>query len=179
MELRLIAELLKNSRRSDRELAKAIDVSQPTISRAIKRLEKRGAIKEYTIVPDFAMLGFELMALTFIRIKPTLDQTEASEARKMAEEKVKESPANIIMLERGMGLNHTGVVISFHKNYTDYTRFVQAFREARTSQAYVDENIESFLIELNDKIRYRPLTLAKLADSTLKMSEKKESKDAS
>lgn len=40
VELKLISELLKNSRRSDRELAKTLGVSQPTVSRTLKRLEK-------------------------------------------------------------------------------------------------------------------------------------------
>jgi DNA-binding Lrp family transcriptional regulator len=48
VELRLMAELMKNSRRSDRDLAKAVGVSQPTIGRTIKKLEKEGYIKEYT-----------------------------------------------------------------------------------------------------------------------------------
>jgi DNA-binding Lrp family transcriptional regulator len=39
-ELKLISELMKDSRRSDRELAKAVGVSQPTISRMIRKLEK-------------------------------------------------------------------------------------------------------------------------------------------
>ena len=39
VELRLISELIKDSRRSDRELAKAIGVSQPTVSRVRVRLE--------------------------------------------------------------------------------------------------------------------------------------------
>jgi hypothetical protein len=41
IELKLISELMKNSRRSDRELAKAIGVSQPTVSRLIKKLENQ------------------------------------------------------------------------------------------------------------------------------------------
>ena len=41
VELRLVSELMKNSRRSDRELGKAIHVSQPTVSRTIKKLEKK------------------------------------------------------------------------------------------------------------------------------------------
>lgn len=174
VELRLVSQLMKNSRRSDRELAKALHVSQPTVSRTIKKLEKQGLIKEYTIVPDFTMLGFELMALTFISIKPTLDLTEADEARTVAQEKVKESPRNILMLERGIGLNHTGVIISFHKNYSDYKRFIQTFREAQTTHAYVSENVESFLIDLKDKIRYRPLTLSALSDHILRMNKEKE-----
>jgi DNA-binding Lrp family transcriptional regulator len=46
VELKLVSELMKNSRRSDRELAKAVGVSQPTVSRLVKRLEKDGLIKE-------------------------------------------------------------------------------------------------------------------------------------
>jgi DNA-binding Lrp family transcriptional regulator len=164
---------MKNSRRSDRELAKALQVSQTTISRTIKKLEQRSLIKEYTIIPDFTMLGFWLMTLTFISIKPTLNTQETEEAKRMAQERAKKSPGNIIMLERGMGLNHTEVMVSFHKDYSDYTQFIQTFKQARTTQAYVNENVESFLIDLKDKTRYRPFTLSALANQILQMSEKK------
>ena len=174
VELRLVSELMKNSRRSDRELAKVLHVSQSTVSRIIKKLEKQGLIKEYTMVPDFTMLGFELMALTFISINPTLDLKEADEARRVAQEKMKESPGNIMMLERGIGLGHTGVIISFHENYSDYRQFIQTFKEAQTTQAYVHENIESFLIDLKDKIHYRPLALSALAHHILRMNKEKE-----
>jgi hypothetical protein len=42
-ELRLISELLKNSRRSDRELSRALGISQPTVS----RMSARGLIYGY------------------------------------------------------------------------------------------------------------------------------------
>jgi Lrp/AsnC family transcriptional regulator for asnA, asnC and gidA len=173
-ELKLVSELMKNSRRSDRELAKVIGVSQPTVSRMIKKLEKEGIIKEYTMMPDFTKLEYELMALTFISIKPTMGREEAGKGRTMVQEQVKESPGNIIMLERGIGLNHTGIIISFHKDYSDYTQFIHSFKQTSTTQAYVDENVESFLIDLKDKIRYRPLTLLALANHMLRMKEKKE-----
>ena len=174
VELRLIAELMKGSRRSDRELARALRVSQPTVTRIRTRLEKEGIIKEYTMMPDFTKLGYELMALTFISIKPTMGREEADNGRTMVQEQVKESPGNIIMLERGIGLGHTGVIISFHKDYSDYTQFIHSFKQASTTQAYVGENVESFLIDLKDKIRYRPLTLLALANHMLRMKEKKE-----
>jgi len=69
VELRLVAELLKNSRRSDRELAKALGVSQPTVSRTMKKLEEQGVIKEYTIVPDFSKLGFQIMGVSLSNSK--------------------------------------------------------------------------------------------------------------
>ena len=37
---KLLLELVKNSKRSDRDLAKALDVSQPTVTRMRKKLEK-------------------------------------------------------------------------------------------------------------------------------------------
>jgi DNA-binding Lrp family transcriptional regulator len=56
--LRLVAELLKDSHRSDRELAKVLGISQPTVSKLTERLRKMGVIREYTIIPDFNKLGF-------------------------------------------------------------------------------------------------------------------------
>ncbi|NWF87116.1 winged helix-turn-helix transcriptional regulator [Candidatus Bathyarchaeota archaeon] len=72
VELKLISELMKNSRRSDRDLAKAIGVSQPTVTRVRSRLEKEGYVKEYTMIPDFSRLGYEIPALTFINSKRRL-----------------------------------------------------------------------------------------------------------
>lgn len=100
----MIAELMKNSRRSDRELAKAIGVSQPTITRLIKKLEKEGYIKEYTMIPDFRKLGYELMALIFIKLKNTLSSEEAEKAREITQESLSKSAFGIVMLERGIGL---------------------------------------------------------------------------
>jgi Lrp/AsnC family transcriptional regulator for asnA, asnC and gidA len=65
VELKLVSELMKNSRRSDRDLAKAIGVSQPTVTRTRSRLEREGIIREYTMIPDFGKLGYKIMALTF------------------------------------------------------------------------------------------------------------------
>lgn len=68
-ELKLISELMKNSRQSDRELAKAIGVSQPTVTRMRTRLEKEGIIKEYTAIPNFARLGYQIMAVTLAKLE--------------------------------------------------------------------------------------------------------------
>jgi hypothetical protein len=117
------------------------------------------------MIPDFGKLGYGLMALTFTSVRPTISQEEAQKGRKFAKQQTGNSPAhNIIMLERGLGLKHTGVIVSLLKTYSDYTRFVQTFRQASESVAPIDENAESFLIDLNDEAHYRRLTFSTLAN---------------
>jgi len=168
VEKKLIAELMRNSRRSDRELSKVIGVSQPTVSRIVKRLEKEGLIKEYTMIPDFQKLGYELVALTFVRLEKTLPQEEIEKARETAREWLKQTRVPIIMLERGMGLGYDGVLVSLHESYTSYTEYMN---QLRTFTFLELGNMESFIISLDDKIRYKPLTLKILADHLLKMNK--------
>ena len=59
IEVKIIAELMKNSHRSDREIARAIGTSQPRVSRIIKKLEEEGVIKEYSVIPDFKRLSYQ------------------------------------------------------------------------------------------------------------------------
>jgi len=44
--LRLLFALIKGARRSDRELARTLRISQPTITRKRTQLEKEGYIRE-------------------------------------------------------------------------------------------------------------------------------------
>ena len=120
IERKLVSELMKNCRRSDRKLAKVLGVSQPTVTRTLHKLEKEGIIKEYTIVPDFRKLGYTLLAVTFVKLKKYLSQDELKKARESARVSI-ESNLNFVMLERGMGMGYDGVFLSFHKDYTSFT----------------------------------------------------------
>jgi len=75
----LLLELLKDSKRSDRELAKVLGVSQPTITRLRHKLEKNGMIRDYTIVPDLKKMGFELLVINFAKIRPEILSPETRE----------------------------------------------------------------------------------------------------
>ena len=70
VELKLVSELIKNSRRSDRELARVLGLSQPTVGRMIKKLEKEGIIQGYTMIPDMNKLGIEIVAITRVALEP-------------------------------------------------------------------------------------------------------------
>jgi DNA-binding Lrp family transcriptional regulator len=141
VELKLISELMKNSRRSDRELAKAIGVSQPTVSRMIKRLESEGVIKEYSLILDFHKLGFEILALTFLDIKdePTIDKLQ-----------------NVVIRERGLGLKNNYALISLHEDFPSYLKFKRQLKYLNLSKS------ESFLVDLTGYHGF--LTFSSLAE---------------
>jgi DNA-binding Lrp family transcriptional regulator len=164
VELRLVSELMKNSRRSDRELAKALGVSQPTVSRLISRLQKEGVIKEYTMVPDFCKLGFNLMAIIMFKLKP-ISPAEIKELQGAARELDNQERRPYLMVMDGMGLGKELAVISFHRDYGDYDNYMRGVREAASlSKAYLNtKDIEGFLIDLNYKDHYQPITFSRLA----------------
>lgn len=174
IERKLVSELMKNCRRSDRQLAKVVGVSQPTVTRTLHKLEKEGIIKEYTIVPDFRKLGYTLLAVTFVKLKRHLSQDQIEKARESARESVK-SNLNFIMLERGMGLGYDGVFLSFHKDYTSFTEHKKWLTQFDFLEIF---DTQSFLINLEDEIHYRSLTFSTLAKHilTLQTEQKKEGK---
>jgi len=168
IELKLVSELMKNSRKSDRELAKSIGVSQPTVTRARARLEKEGYIREYTAIPDFNRLGYELMAFIFVKLKEGLEGEGVKQTRKTSQELSKKAPTEIIFFERGLGHGFNGVIISFHKDYSSYLTLVAKTRECPFLEHTATE---SFLIDLTEEVQYRPLTFGTLAENILTLKE--------
>jgi DNA-binding Lrp family transcriptional regulator len=165
VELELIAELMKNSRRSDRELARILKVSQPTVSRLISRLEKEGVIKEYTMIPNFCKLGFNIMSLIMLKLKP-ISTEELNEQHRAASELDNQEHRPFIMIMRGMGLGKNLAILAFHKDYGDYATYIHDMKNAANStmKAYIDlQEIESFLVDLNDKNHYQSITFSNIA----------------
>ena len=66
IDRKLLRELLKNSKRSYRELATAIGVSAATVINHVQRLESAGVIKDYSARLDHERLGYELTVVTEI-----------------------------------------------------------------------------------------------------------------
>jgi DNA-binding Lrp family transcriptional regulator len=166
IEFKLISELMKNSRRSDRELAKAIGTSQPTVSRMISRLEKEGVVREYTVIPDFQKLGYSLAALTFGSLKDEFRRPELlDETRRKFVKSFNETAFEVILDERGRGMEYDGVIVSFHRNYSEYADFKRWIKQ----MPFIDASrLDSFLIDLNDKVHYRYLTFSYLAKHVLR-----------
>ena len=119
--MNLLLELLKDSKRSDRELAKVLGLSQPTVSRMRSRLVKEGVIKGFTVVPDFTKIGYEIMAITAIKMKVS----KMVELEKKAREYMKSKP-NVLFASGGaQGIGKNGVMISLHRSYSDFSVFLR------------------------------------------------------
>jgi len=158
LELKLISELFMNSDRSDRELAKVLGVSQPTVSRMRNKLKQEGTIKEHTIIADFAKLGIEIMAITFgvwspSRIKEYSEKERVGKAKSF----LSEHP-NVIYASSGQGLGRGRVMITLHRNYSDYSKFIG---EAKTEWAGLVD-LESFIISLKGDVAPFPLSFRNL-----------------
>ena len=153
--MKVLLEYLKDSKRSDRELAKIVGVSQPTITRMRQRLVREGVIKHFTVIPDFAKLGYAIMAISHIKTK----SVAVTELEEKAEKYWKKYP-NVIFVSRAEGMGKNGVLISLHKSYSDYFNFLT--ENLREWGDYLQE-YESMLVDLNGRI-VKPLSLTYLGE---------------
>jgi len=155
----LLRELLKNSKRSDRELAKVLKVSQPTITRARHKLEKNGMIQDYTIVPDFRRMGFELLAINLAKIRPEMLSPEITEK---AKEFIAKFP-NTIFASAGQGMGMNAVDIAFYRNFAEYHNRVNLMRVEWKDFV---EDIQSFVVPIGEG-EFKRFSLKHLKDVPL------------
>jgi len=170
IEWKLLSELMKNSRRSDRELARAIGTSQPTITRTRHKLEKEGYIKEYTMMPNFEKMGFELMAFTFTKFKREFTEEELEKIRHSARKIERQMPHTAILVMTGVGLGFDRVVVSFHENYASFLKFIKMTKRLPFLELL---QVDNFLVSLIDEDHYMPCTFSGIANYLLKRKNMK------
>ncbi|MGD0159336.1 MAG: Lrp/AsnC family transcriptional regulator [Candidatus Bathyarchaeia archaeon] len=139
-ELSIVRELVKGARRSDREIAKVVGVSQPTVSRFVKKLEGQGLIREYTIIPKLSKMGYELLVFTFLSFAE--DRPELFEK---AREWTSKQPC-VIFAGNGEGCGSNSIMVSIHEDYTSYTNLITQLK--RDWQPNLTGE-QSFVISLN------------------------------
>jgi DNA-binding Lrp family transcriptional regulator len=153
--LKLLFELIKNSKRSDRDLAKILDISQPTVTRLRKVLEKQ-AIQQYTIIPNLAYLGFDLVAFIFTRTKELVHPLW-DKGREWAKEK-----PNVVFVCTGQGMDSDALMVSVHKDYGDFVKFYHIFR--RDWGKYL-QDFKIFLMSLSGSVVLKDFTFNYLVDA--------------
>lgn len=161
MDYEILYELMKNARRSDRQLAKTLKTSQPTVTRKRTFLEKE-LIEGYTAIPKWGELGYEIFAITLVKSKSVLGSKEKYEdVRKRGMDWLMKQP-NIIMGGgcRGSGVN--SFMISLHKNYSDYDEFMHNYRFELGDTA---DDVQTVLVNLGGRELIKPLNLKYLAQT--------------
>ena len=68
LDRKILREVVKDSRRSYRELARRLNVAVTTVINRIEKLEELGIINGYTVRIDYEKLGYELTVLTEISV---------------------------------------------------------------------------------------------------------------
>jgi DNA-binding Lrp family transcriptional regulator len=173
IERKMLSELIRNSRRSDRELAKAIGTSQPTATRVRTKLEKEGYIKEYTAIPNFSKIGYTILALNFIKLDLKLTRTreELEAFRKTHYDAMNETPNAIMLIKRGMGLGYSAVVVSLHQSYAACDQFRDTLKDSMSANI---TGMDTFLVNLEEERSTMPFSFGMLANHILFLKAKEE-----
>jgi DNA-binding Lrp family transcriptional regulator len=150
--LRVFGELLRDSGRSDREIARLLGVSQPTVTRFRHKLVEDGWVRQFTVVPGFVKLGFQVLVLTFFRSQL---KNESSRSKWLA---LLSEPSVVFAAEcNGMGMD--SVVVSLHRSYSDYVDFV---RKLRSEGGEGVKMVDSVIMSLEGSV-LKPFNLKDLA----------------
>ena len=157
---RILCELLKDSSKSDRELAKHLGVSQPTVSRLRNRLVEEGLIRHFSVTPDLSALGFEIIAITSFASKHSDDIAEKARKWTMAR-------PNVLFAARAEGTGKNAVMVSLHKNYTDYHNFMS---EVKNEGRDIVTDYETMLVSLGGLV-IKPFSLKYIAEILEKVKD--------
>ena len=140
-------ELMKNAKKSDRDIAKKLKISQPTVTRIRRKLEDQDYIKEYTTIPNFPKMGFEIAAFIFFRVDRA-KRKGSKKTKNKAHKWIFKHP-NIIFAADGDGFQGKNCMLAtLHKNFTNYTKFINSFKSIF---GWNIKNLEAFLVPLKSE----------------------------
>lgn len=143
----IFIELIKNAKKSDRDIAKKLKISQPTVTRIRRKLEIQDYIKEYTIIPNFPKMGFEIAAFIFFYVD-RFKKKGSKRVKSKAHNWILKHP-NVIFAADGDGFQGENCMMAtLHKNFTGYTKFINDFKSIF---GWNIKNLEAFLVPLKSE----------------------------
>jgi DNA-binding Lrp family transcriptional regulator len=155
---KMLAELIRDPRRSDRQLGEAIGVSQPTASRIRGVVEGEGYVKEFTTIPNLPKVGYHVLAANFVKLdhNSRLPPLDASSFKGFSA-----GSDAVVSFRRGLGLGFDAVIVSVHRDFAACDRFRNLIRKSLAQQIL---DLDTFLVDLDDEKDSLPLTFSLLAD---------------
>ena len=107
IDVKLLQALTENSKVTCNELGRKLGISRQQVARRLKRLEKMGIIKKYTIAVDFEKLNYIYAGLG-ITLKPGVPVEEIIEILK--------KDKDVKVIERGIGTHDIFLRVAVPKN---------------------------------------------------------------
>jgi DNA-binding Lrp family transcriptional regulator len=143
VEKRILNALIKDSRRSYRELAKEAKVSIATISNKIREFNKKEIIKKYTAIVDYDQLGYDMHVMINIKV---------SQGKETVVEKKLFNSHNVTAIYDATGEFDVLVIARFKNRQAldKYLKQIQAYEFVeRTQTQLILNTIKESPIEVN------------------------------
>jgi len=156
---RLLLEYLKDSNRSDKQMAKVMGVSEPTIARMKRRLVEDGLVEHFSVIPNFSKIGYEILAFSCVKFNPEKLAEIEGKAKEWAQRN-----HEIIFTSRAEGMGMHAVTISLHKNYAEYDKYL---RKNKIEWRGLLEEVHFMLVDLKGE-NTKPFSLRSLAEKQKK-----------
>ena len=65
----ILGELMKDSRKTTKAIAKSLNMPRATVHDRIARMEQKGMIRRYTAIPDYTQLGLGVTAFILVQFE--------------------------------------------------------------------------------------------------------------
>lgn len=115
IDKKILSEYLRDARSSFREVASKIGVAVGTVLSRVRKMEKEGLIKGYSVILDHEKLGYELTAITEITV---------SKGKLIEMEKEIAKFPNICAVYDVTGLTDAIIIAKFH-NREELSKFTK------------------------------------------------------
>ncbi len=69
-DLVIINMLKENARTPYSEIARKLGISEVAVMKRVKKLENSGVIRKYTVIVDYKKLGYNMVSITGLEVKP-------------------------------------------------------------------------------------------------------------
>ncbi len=110
-DLRVLELLKENSKLRTSQMSKRLRMPITTVHNRIKKLEREGVIKNYTIVPNYKKLGKDLLSYILVTVMYTLPSGE-----KISQEKVAKKIRSLGAEEVSIVTGGTDIIIKVRAN---------------------------------------------------------------
>lgn len=81
----ILEELLKDSRKTTKAIARELDIPRATVHDRIAKMEQKKVIKKYTAIPDYSQLGIGVTAFILVQFSPQEGPSQRETAEEIAD----------------------------------------------------------------------------------------------